>query len=405
MKRFPSNSARLHVAAALALLPASHLLRAADAVPTPPPAIGTAAKAPATSPGEQNAPTAGIPGARGGGGGRGGSSPITPESLAAMAKLNELPAWKPGAGNGDYSAGPAYVPAPENAPRANVPKGRVETFQIPLVGSKFFPPGVGGRGRGAPADGAATNAPTREVNVYVPAGYVPGTAAPLLVCHDAMGMHDTPPAPYLPTILDNMIADKRLPPMVVVMLMHGGQSQRSFEYDTVSGKFAEFVEAEVLPVVAEKMSVSFTKDPNGRATLGGSSGGAAALSMAWFHPELYRRVLVFSGTFVALRTDPETAPHGAWEFHENFIPKTTPIKPLRIWLHVSDKDNGANSSDASMRNWVLANLHMAEVLKAKGYPYQFIYAKEAGHNERPFRAQNLAPALEWLWQDYRPATE
>jgi enterochelin esterase-like enzyme len=241
----------------------------------------------------------------------------------------------------------------------------------------------------------------REVNVYIPAQYVPGTAAPLLFCHDAMGMHDNKPAPYLPTTLDNMIADKRLPVMVAVMVMPS--NQRSLEYDTVSGKFAEFVEAEVLPRVAKDYAITFSTDPNARATLGGSSGGAAALSMAWFHPELYRRVLVFSGTFVNLRNDPVAAPHGAWEYHENFIPKTTPNKPLRIWLEVGEKDNGAGGSNAGMGNWVLANLHMAQVLKAKGYPYQFIFAKEAGHVDRPVRAQTLAPALEWLWKDYQPA--
>ncbi|MCI0536974.1 MAG: esterase family protein, partial [Verrucomicrobiales bacterium] len=128
--------------------------------------------------------------------------------------------------------------------------------------------------------------------------------------------------------------------------------------------------------------------------------GAAALSMAWFHPELYRRVLVYSGTFVNLRNGPD-APHGAWEYHENFIPKTTPNKSLRLWLEVGQNDNGANSSGASMRNWVLANLRMAEVLKAKGYTYQFVYAREAGHVDRPVRAMTLAPALEWLWQDYK----
>ena len=57
-----------------------------------------------------------------------------------------------------------------------------------------------------------------------------------------------------------------------------------------------------------------------------------------------------------------------------------------------------------MRNWVLANLRMAEVLKVKGYSYQFVYSKESGHVDRPVRAQTLAPALEWLWQDYKPAT-
>jgi len=337
-----------------------------------------------------DAPPAGAP--RGGRGGRGG--PLTAEDQAAIAALAKLPEWKPGAGVGDYSISPPYAPAPENAPREGVPRGKVVTFHLDPAGSKFYPP-VPGRGGTPPAP--------REVNVYIPTQYVPGTVAPLLFCHDAMGMHDNKPAPYLPTILDNMIADKRLPVMVAVMVMPS--NQRSLEYDTVSGKFAEFVEAEVLPRVAKDYTVTFSTDPNARATLGGSSGGAAALSMAWFHPELYRRVLVFSGTFVNLRNDPVAAPHGAWEYHENFIPKTTPNKPLRIWLEVGEKDNGAGGSNAGMGNWVLANLHMAQALKAKGYPYQFVFAKEAGHVDRPVRAQTLAPALEWLWKDYQPVSK
>lgn len=321
---------------------------------------------------------------------------MSPEEQASIAKLADLPVWKAGAGNGDYSIAPPYAPSPETKVRDDVPKGKVITFMMPLAESKFYPPG-----------GLRGTVESREVVVYIPAQYVPGTPAPLLVTHDAMGAHDRDPAPHLPTVLDNMIADKRLPVMIAVMLMHGGGdgpgSQRGLEYDSVSGKYAEFVEAEVLPRVEKDYNVKFTKDPNARATLGGSSGGAAAFSMAWFHPQLYRRVLVFSGTFTNQRSDPETAPHGAWEYHENFIPKTTPAKPLRIWLEVGQNDNGANSAGSSFRNWVLANQRMAEVLKAKGYNYQFVYAKEAGHVDRPVRAQTLAPALEWLWQDYKSA--
>ncbi|HUR58940.1 MAG TPA: sialate O-acetylesterase [Opitutaceae bacterium] len=327
------------------------------------------------------------PTARKEGGGRGG--PMSEADRAQLAKLAELPPWKAGVGNGDYAISPPYAPAPENAPRANVPKGRVETFHLPLAGSKFYPPAAG-------RDGKLDPAAAREVVVYIPAGYVAGTPAPLLLAHDAMGAHDREPAPHLPTILDNLIAEKRLPAMVAVMVMPS--NQRSLEYDTVSGKYAEFIEEEVLPRVAKDYGITFTKDPNARATLGGSSGGAAALSMAWFHPELYRRVLVYSGTFVNLRNGPD-APHGAWEYHENFIPKTTPNKPLRIWLQVGERDNGANSSGAGMFNWVLANRRMADALKAKGYAYQFVYCKEAGHVDRPARAQTLAPALEWLWED------
>lgn len=383
----PKHSFLAGLVAASCLLSGPRRLAAAEPPIAPPstPAAAPTGVIPA-------APEA--PGARGGGGvgGRGGrGGPLTAEDQAAIAKLAELPAWKPGVGNGDYAMSPPYTPAPENAACDGVPQGKVVTFQMDMTDSKFYPP-TPGRGGPAPT--------TREINVYIPAGYVASTPAPLLFCHDAMGMHDNKPAPYLPTILDNLIADKRLPAMIAVMVMPS--NQRSLEYDTVSGKFAEFVEAEVLPRVAKECNVTFTSDPNARATLGGSSGGAAALSMAWFHPELYRRVLVFSGTFVNLRNDPVAAPHGAWEYHENFIPKTTPNKPIRLWLEVGERDNGATSSNAGMGNWVLANLHMAEALKAKGYPYQFVYAKEAGHVDRPVRAQTLAPALEWLWHDFKP---
>jgi enterochelin esterase family protein len=356
---------------------------------------------------------------------------MTTEEQAAIAKLSELPVWKPGVGDGDYTMvpnstnkppfsdnNPAYLPAPENAPRANVPKGRVELFHLPLAGSKFYPPG-GGRGFGAAPvtsttsvsddatysredlhqkKGMGNNAVERNVYVYIPADYVPGTPAPLLFCHDSMGMHDNLPAPFLPDILDNMIAEKRLPSMIAVMV--DPSNQRSLEYDTVSGKYAEYVEAEILPVVEQKYNVKFTKDPEGRAVLGGSSGSAAAFAMAWFHPELWHRVLSFSGTFVALRRDPVSAPNGAWEYHQNFIPNS-PAKPLRVWLQVSERDNGAGGG--GMNNWVLANIGMAAALKDKGYHYQFVFSPQAVHTDRPVRSMTLAPALEWLWQDYKPA--
>src|SRR5687767_14741675 len=85
------------------------------------------------------------PGGRKGSGGRGG--PLTDADRTAIAKLANLPAWKLGVGNGDYAMSPPYTPAPENAPRAGVPKGRVETFHLPLAGSKYFPPAAGRDGK------------------------------------------------------------------------------------------------------------------------------------------------------------------------------------------------------------------------------------------------------------------
>jgi enterochelin esterase-like enzyme len=198
-----------------------------------------------------------------------------------------------------------------------------------------------------------------------------------------------------------MIAEHRLPPIVAVMIANGGGdsrgSERGLEYDSVNGKNAEFVEAEVLPKVEKDYGVTLTKDGDGRMTLGGSSGGASAFTMAWFHPELYHRVIAYSGTFVNQNSD--DYPHGAWTYHESIIPNS-PAKPLRLWLEVGERDNGASSGSSGFHNWVIANIRMAAVLKAKGYHYQFIYARGAGHTDRRVIAQTLPEALEYVWQGY-----
>jgi enterochelin esterase-like enzyme len=360
---------------------------------TPAPATDTSSPAPAaTMTPASAAGSAGTAGGRGRGGrgGRGGA-PATPAELAEIAKLAELPVYTSNAGDGDYSLGPDYTPAPELTPKDGVPKGKVVAFTMNAADSKFYPP-TGLRG--------AT--PTRQVTVYIPSQYVAGKPAPVIVSADAYGARDN----QLPNILDNMIADHRLPTMIAVMIANGGGdgpgSERGLEYDTVSGKFAEFVEAEVLPMVEKNYGVTISKDPDARMTLGGSSGGTVAFSMAWYHPELYHRVVTYSGTYVNQQPGPD-APHGAWEYHDHFIPES-PAKPLRIWLEVAQNDNGATTAGAGFHNWVIANQHMATVLKAKGYHYQLVYAKNAGHTDRKVISQTLAQALEYVWKGYPIST-
>ena len=239
---------------------------------------------------------------------------------------------------------------------------------------------------------------TRRVAVYVPKQYVPGTAAPFIVGADG-------PDRALFTALDSLIAEHRVPVMIAISLGNGSGdaqgSERGLEYDTMSGRYAEFVETEVLPLVEKQYNVKLTKDPEGRATMGGSSGGSCALIMAWYHPELYHRVLTYSGTYVNQQwpSNPQT-PHGAWEFHEHLIPNS-PKKPLRLWMEVGDRDLlNPNTMHDNMHDWVLANEKMAQVLAAKGYHYQFVFARNAGHTDRAVKQQTLPEALEYLWQGY-----
>jgi enterochelin esterase family protein len=291
----------------------------------------------------------------------------------------------PPQGDGNYTIGPTYTNAPELTAREGVPQGSVHEFTMNSVDSKIYP--------------GLTGPYTRRVWVYVPRQYVPGTPAPFIIVQDGKAYTNR-----LCVILDNMINDHHLPAMIAIMINSGGGdgkgSERGFEYDTVSDKYVTFIETEVLPKVAKDYQLTFTKDPEGRATMGGSSGGAAAFTMGWFRPDLYRRILTYSGTYVNQQS-PENSksPHGAWEYHEHLILQSDP-KPLRVWLEVGEDDNGANLSEASLHNWVLANQQMAAALKAKGYHYRYEFARRGKHVDGKVVGQTLPEALLWLWRGY-----
>jgi enterochelin esterase family protein len=316
--------------------------------------------------------------------------------------------------NGDFIVGPTHTRAPEITRNEAVPLGTIYNFTIESKDSKLYP----GIARDAGTFGAADpNDPakllvttshlapySRKVAVYVPKQYVPGTVAPFIVGADG-------PDPLLFAALDNLIAQHRVPVMIAISIGNGSGdaqgSERGLEYDTMSGRYAEFVETEVLPLVEKQYNVKLTRDPNARATTGCSSGASAAMIMAWYRPDLYHRVLSFSGTFVNQQwpPSPET-PHGAWGFHESLIP-TSGKKPIRIWMEVGDRDlYNPNIMRDNMHDWVVANENMAKVLAAKGYTYQFLFVKNAGHCDRAMKEQTLPEALEYVWQDYpRPSAK
>ena len=314
--------------------------------------------------------------------------------------------------DGNFIVGPTHRRAPEMTVDTNVPQGTVYNFTMSSADSKIYPGiarhgGLGVLDPSSPIKMLVTNSfptpYTRRVAVYVPKQYVPGTVAPFIVGADG-------PDRAIFTALDNLIAEKKVPVMIAISIGNGSGdaqgSERGLEYDTMSGLYAEFVEQEVLPLVESKYNVKLTKDPDGRATTGGSSGGSAALIMAWYHPDLYHRVLTYSLTAVNQQWpyNPET-PHGAWGFHENIIADST-VKPLRIWMEVGDRDLfNPNVMVDNMHDWVVANENTAKVLAAKGYHYQFVFSRNAGHVDGPTKQQTLPEALEWVWKDYKPVTE
>lgn len=312
--------------------------------------------------------------------------------------------------DGDAVIGPDFARARELTPPPSTPAGAVHAFTMRSGDSRIYP-GVRridndvtrrrdayGNRLAAQAHEQSEAAPyLRTVWVYVPAQIEPTVAAPLMVVQDGHFYLNA-----LAPVLDALIAEGRVPPLVAVLIDSGGGdaqgSQRGLEYDTISGRYGDFVQTEVLPRVVEETGVNLTADPDLRATMGVSSGAACAFTMAWFHPDRYRRVLSYSGTYVNQQSPPDPAhPRGAWEYHATLIPQAE-RKPLRVWLEVGEHDLKAKDPEESCRNWPLANRRMAAALAAKGYDYSFTLSLGARHADPRVLEQTLPDALEWLWR-------
>ncbi len=289
------------------------------------------------------------------------------------------------------------------------PQGKQFTFTMDSTKSIIFD------GGDPTLNPAKPRSLTRQINVYVPAKYVNGTKAPILVIQDGAG-----PFTEIRNALDNLTIStnlaRRIPPFIAIAVQNGGDdsfgSERGLEYDTMSDRYARFIQTEVLPAVlsnpaikAAYPNIAITDDPEGRATYGCSSGAAAAYTMAWFRPDLFRRVISYSGTFVAQQNagQPESPiyPLGAWEYHSSQqLIANAARKPLRVFLNVNEFDNGYNAPESGHHNWVMANDRMAAALFAKNYHYRYVLAKTLGHCDGKAVKATLADTLVWLWRGY-----
>lgn len=311
-------------------------------------------------------------------------------------------------GNGDFVIGPDYHIDPDLTDQGN-PKGKSFEFSMPLAKSKIFD------GKDTTLDPKKDVRTERKISVYIPAAYEDGTKAPILVLTDGPNRLN-----LVRNALDNLTISKdpkrKLPAFIAIAVQNGGNdgkgSQRGLEYDTMSDRHARFINDEVLPAVlnnadikAAYPNIALTEDPWGKAVMGCSSGGAAALTIGWFRPDLFRRLITYSGTFVDQQDDdaPEEKdyPLGAWEYHSSMkLIENSEKKPLRIFTHVAENDNRANDPEETYHNWVMANKRTAAALKAKGYDYRFIYSKATRHCDKKVFEQTLGDTLVWMWEGY-----
>jgi enterochelin esterase-like enzyme len=252
-----------------------------------------------------------------------------------------------------------YAHGPDSFPQPGVPRGRLDAYEWAEI--RVFPH------------------TSRRYWVYVPAQYAADRPAALMVFQDAAWYMDLDFEVRAPVVLDNLIHKGEMPVTVAVFVEPSGN--RNAEYDAFDDAYATFLIEEIIPAVRTEYAV--TDDAGRWAIAGGSSGGNCAFTAAWFRPDRFPRVYCSSGSFVQMP--------GGNPYPE--LIRTTPRKPLRIWLHASTRDL---NWDRPERNWLSANLQVAAALAERGYDFRLVVG-DGGHDGN-HGGVLLPDALRWLWR-------
>lgn len=238
----------------------------------------------------------------------------------------------------------------------------------------------------------------RKLAVYLPPLSARQDPLNLMVFNDGEGYRYRNGAIRAPAVLDNLQRSGELGATAAVFVMSGipegaegpklgrrsdpkAHRQRSFEYDSCTPTYGDFLLQEVLPFVQRELDIALTTDPARRAICGISSGGVCAFSAAWHHPGQFARVISHCGSFVNIR--------GAHNFP--YLIRSTPRKPLRVLLQ-----SGALDANIVTGSWPLANQEMAAALEFAGYDHRFEFGT-GSHNLR-HGGSIFADTLRWIFR-------
>src|SRR5713101_4858486 len=259
-----------------------------------------------------------------------------------------------------------YPLGPDSKAQEGVPKGEVTKYTFDK--SKIFP------------------GTWREYWVYVPKQYDAAKPAPVMVFQDGLQYN-------APTVFDNLIHKKEIPPLIGLFIMHGrvkalatnalDRFNRIYEYDGLGDNYARFVLDEILPDVVARTGLNLSTNGNDRAIAGASSGAICAFTAAWERPDAFRRVFSSIGTYVGLR---------GGNSYPTLIRKAEP-KPIRIFLEDGSADLNIYGGD-----WWMANQEMERALSFAGYEVNHAWG-DGGHDGQ-HATQIFPEAMRWLWRDW-----
>lgn len=260
-----------------------------------------------------------------------------------------------------------YEYGPDSTPRAGVAPGSVVELNLPP--SQHFP------------------GTSRRIWVHRPAGLDDSDETALMVFNDGWWYLDPAGAVRAGIVLDNLAATGALPPVTGVFVDPGTldvdgvpTKHRNAEYDAFDSAYADFLLDEVLPLVETRFRIS--SDPTGRGICGGSSGGNAAFTAAWWRPDGFGRVIAFNASFAQM---PGGNPYPS-------LLASGEDRAIRIFLQAAHRDLDWDRRDG---NWFAETLDTASALARAGYDFRLVVG-DGGHS--PNHGGVLLPdALRWLW--------
>jgi enterochelin esterase-like enzyme len=230
----------------------------------------------------------------------------------------------------------------------------------------------------------------RNITVYVPQQYDGKTPACLLASMSG--------GSFMLDTLDKLIADGDIPVIIGVFVSPGQirdndnnvvRYNRSNELDRMDGRYAEFLETEVLPAVSRRKTkdgreVKISDRATDRVIYGNSSGGICAFNVAWQRPDLFSRVYSSCGTFVSFRGGDQ---------YSALVRKCEP-RPIRVFLQDNDKDTW----NPLFGSWFEYNELMLSALQFAGYEVRHSW-DEGGHSSK--NARRIMPeVLRWLFEGW-----
>lgn len=230
----------------------------------------------------------------------------------------------------------------------------------------------------------------RDYWIYTPKQYDPAKQAALMIFQDGgLYLFDMMQANI---VFDNLIHKNEIPVVIAVFInpgdigpgmpIYGGAGNRSFEYDSVTDLYSNFLTQEIIPGIEKQYNIGH--DPKKRALVGISSGAVCAFSAAWHRPDVFGKVICHCGSFVNIR--------GADRFPE--LIRQSADKSIKVFLQSGERD-----LNIIFGSWAIKNKEMAAALEYSGYDYRFVFGT-GGHSLK-HGASIFPETLRWLWSDHQ----